>query len=96
MKNNHNSILTLNSNSFIFDSHHSQAIMASTTTISSSIISGEPLPITNIMDKVVEMKNICVDGVALSGMVMESLGEKFDRMHHNLKRKTTDQINEIR
>ena len=59
--------------------------MASTTT-TSSIISGEPMPITNIMEQVVEMKNICVDGVALSGMVMESLGEKLDQMHHNIKR----------
>ncbi len=70
--------------------------MASTTTTSFSFISGEPMSITNIMGKVEEMKNICVDGVALSGMVMESLGEKFDQMHHNLKRKLTDQIDEIK
>ena len=42
------------------------------------------------MEQVKEMKNICVDGVALSGMVMESLGEKFDQMHRNLKRKIDD------
>ncbi len=51
--------------------------MASTTT-------------TNIMEQVKEMKNICVDGVAMSGMVAESLGEKFDQMHHNIKRKIDD------
>ncbi len=45
---------------------------------------------TSIMEQVKEMKNICVDGVALSGMVMESLGEKFDQMHRNLKRKIDD------
>jgi methyl-accepting chemotaxis protein len=42
------------------------------------------------MEQVKEMKNICVDGVALFGIVMESLGEKFDQMHHNLKRKIDD------
>jgi methyl-accepting chemotaxis protein len=48
------------------------------------------------MEQVEEMKNICVDGVALSGMVMETLGEKFDQMHQSLKRKMTDQIEEIK
>ena len=52
--------------------------MASTTT-------------TNIMEQVKEMKDICVDGVALSGMVAaESMGEKFDQMHHTIKRKIDD------
>ena len=56
---------------------------------SSSIISA----ITIIMKKVEEMKTICVDGVALSGMVM---GEKFDKMHLNLKRKMSNRIEEIK
>jgi len=45
---------------------------------------------SNIIEQVKEMKNICVDGVALSGMCMESLGEKFDQMHRNLKSKIDD------
>jgi hypothetical protein len=63
---------------------------------SSLILSGEPVPTRNILRKVNEMKNICVDGVALTGLVMESLAEKIDKMHHNIKRKMSDQIEEIK
>jgi hypothetical protein len=88
---------TLDSKYLIFNIH-SRPIMASSNmnfnssdeqpqSTSFSIISGEPL---DILEKVNETKNICVDGVALSGMVMEALAVKFDKMHHNLMGKMTE------
>jgi hypothetical protein len=51
----------------------------------SSIISSELVPMSTILEKNEGMKNTCLDGVGMVGLVMESFGEKIDKNHHNLK-----------